>query len=74
MQEIGKLLIGVGLVIVMLGVVLVLANRLTWLGRLPGDISFQTDTISCFFPIATSIVLSIIATIVLNLLFRLFNK
>jgi hypothetical protein len=45
-----------------------------WLGRLPGDIRYQGENISCFIPIVTSILLSIILTVVLNLIIRLLNR
>ena len=74
MEEIGKLLIGLGIVIVVIGVILVIAGRVPWLGHLPGDIVIQTGNVSCLFPLATSILLSIVLTLVLNLLFRLLNR
>lgn len=70
----GKVLIGIGLGIVALGVLLVVVERIpgfanvfSWLGKLPGDISIKRDNFSFYFPIATSIVLSIL----LSLLFYL---
>jgi hypothetical protein len=63
MDDIGKLLIVFGVVIVIVGVVLVFFGRIPWLGRLPGDIVIQRDNFSCFFPIATSILVSVILTI-----------
>jgi len=45
-----------------------------WLGRLPGDIHIQRGNVSCFFPLATSILLSILLTVVLNLLIRFLNR
>jgi hypothetical protein len=44
------------------------------LGRLPGDIRIQRENMSCFIPIASMIVLSLILTIVLNLIIRLLNR
>jgi hypothetical protein len=67
MNEIGKLLIILGVVIVIIGALLLLAGKIPWLGRLPGDIVIQTGNISCFFPIATSILLSVILSILLQI-------
>jgi hypothetical protein len=68
----GKLLIGLGLVIVAVGILLVLAGRFPWLriGRLPGDIYIERDRWSFYFPIVTSIIISI----VLSLILWLFNR
>ena len=73
-NTIGKIMIGLGLMIAGLGAVLVAADRIpglsnifSWLGKLPGDISIKKDNISVYFPIATSILLSVI----LSLLFYL---
>ncbi len=70
MHDIGKTLVIVGLVIAVAGLVLVLVGRVPWLGRLPGDIYVQRGNWSFYFPIATSIVLSVLLT----LLFWLFGR
>ncbi len=44
------------------------------LGRLPGDIRIQRGNLTCFFPLATTIILSIVLTILMNLIVRLFKK
>ncbi len=74
MEDIGRIVIMMGIVLVVIGGILLLIGKVPWLGHLPGDISIQSGNLSCFFPIATSILLSIILTIVLNLFFRLLNK
>ncbi len=66
----GRLLIVVGLVIVGLGILVALAGRLPWLGRLPGDIYIRRGNFTFYFPVMTSIVLSVLLTLVLNLLSR----
>ena len=70
MQEIGRFLIVLGVVIVLAGAVLLLSGRLPWLGRLPGDIVVRRDHVTFYFPIVTSIVLSILLTLLLNLFRR----
>ena len=70
MSEIGKLLIVFGLLIAAVGVLLILAGRLPWLGRLPGDIYIQRGNWTFYFPLATSIIVSL----VLTLLFWLFGR
>ena len=66
---VGRILIITGIIILIIGVVYLLGNRIG-LGRLPGDIVIRRGNISCFIPIVTSILLSIILTIIANLLFR----
>lgn len=66
----GRTLIILGLVIAGLGLLFVLGGRIPWLGRLPGDIAVQRGNWSFYFPLATTILLSIVLTIVLNLFFR----
>jgi hypothetical protein len=69
-SELGRGLIVLGAVIAAIGVLLVLVGRVPWLGRLPGDISIQRGNWSFYFPLGTSIVLSIILTLVLWLIGR----
>ena len=70
--SLGKMLIGVGAVVAMAGVLLLLVDRMPWIGslfgwfgKLPGDISVKRDNFSFFFPLGTSLLLSV----VLSLLF-----
>ena len=66
----GRLLIVAGVVLAVVGVLLVVFPRLPFLGNLPGDIRIENENVRIFVPIGTMIVLSIVATIVLNLLNR----
>jgi len=68
-QGFGRLLIVVGLVVVLLGGVLALGGRLG-LGHLPGDIVFRRGRVRVYLPIATSILVSVVLTLVLNALLR----
>jgi hypothetical protein len=71
MTELGKLLLLLGGIIVAIGALLLVAGRLNLpLGRLPGDIVYRGKHTVFYFPLATSIVLSIILTLVLWLLNR----
>jgi membrane protein implicated in regulation of membrane protease activity len=70
MPDLGRTLVVLGLVIVAAGLVIMLAGRIPWIGRLPGDIHVQRDSWSFYFPITTSIVVSI----VLSLLLYLFGR
>ena len=70
MNELGKLLIVLGAVIVVVGVALVAVERVPWLGRLPGDINVERDGWSFHFPLATSLVLSLALTLIFYLIGR----
>ncbi len=73
-SDLGRALLLIGGAIVVLGVILLLAGRVPFLGRLPGDISFRRGTTSFFFPIVTCLVLSAVLTVVVNVLLFLFRR
>jgi hypothetical protein len=66
----GKMLIILGVVLIVIGLALTYGPKIPWLGKLPGDISIKKDNFSFYFPITTSIIISIILTI----LFSIFRK
>jgi hypothetical protein len=66
MADVGRILLVFGVLLVVIGGALMLFGRF----HLPGDLTFRTGNTTIYIPIATSIVLSIVATIVLNLVFR----
>ena len=70
MNDLGKSLIVVGVLIAVVGAVLMLAGRVPWLGRLPGDIYIQRGNWSFYFPVVTSLVVSVLLTLV----FWLFGR
>lgn len=66
----GKMLILFGLLLVVLGVIFTLGGKLPWFGRLPGDIYIHKRNFTLFFPITTSVIISVILSIILILLRR----
>ena len=66
LSDLGRTLVIVGVVLAALGGVLLLTGQLPWLGRLPGDISFERGNVRFYAPIATMLLVSIILTIVLT--------
>ncbi len=69
MAEIGKALLGIGILLALVGGGLLLAARFGIpLGRLPGDIAYRGKHVSVFFPLGTSILLSIILSLLFYLL------
>lgn len=66
----GKMLILLGVFIILVGLLLLVGEKIPWVGRLPGDIIIKKERFTFYFPLATSIIISII----LALLFMLFRK
>jgi hypothetical protein len=70
--EIGKMLVFFGILLAAIGVVLVLLGRTNLpIGRLPGDLIYRGKHTTFYFPLATSIVLSVVLTVVLYLIGRI---
>ncbi|MBU1998761.1 MAG: DUF2905 domain-containing protein [Candidatus Omnitrophota bacterium] len=65
MQELGKVLIIFGAILIFAGLLLIFANKVPFVGRLPGDILIQKKTLTFYFPLTTSIIISIILSLVL---------
>jgi hypothetical protein len=73
--NIGRILIFAGLGLAGLGVLVVLLGRFGIpLFQLPGDIKVQGQALTCFIPLATMIVLSVVLTVVVNLALRAMHK
>jgi hypothetical protein len=66
----GRALVVLGAVILALGLVLTLADRIPWLGRLPGDFVLRRGGFTLYVPLATSVLLSVLVTLVLQLFRR----
>jgi hypothetical protein len=74
MNDLGKLLLGIGLLLVLIGGLVLLAGRLGLpLGRLPGDFSYRGKNVSVFFPLGTSILISVVLSVLFYLITR-FRK
>jgi len=69
LEGIGKFLIGGAVVLLVLGVLFLLLGRLG-IDRLPGDLVFRRGNATVYFPVGLMILLSVVGTIVLNLVFR----
>jgi hypothetical protein len=73
MQQTGKYIILLGIVAVLIGVVVYFfGDKLNWVGRLPGDIRIERDNFKFYFPITTMIFVSIVLTILSQLIKRFF--
>ena len=69
-HDIGRLLLVFGVLIALAGVVLLLVGRVGWLGRLPGDIHIERGNWTFYFPLATSLLLSAVLTLILWIIGR----
>ena len=67
LAQLGRVLVLIGAVILGLGILLVVADRVPFIGRLPGDIRVGGDGWTLYAPLATSIVLSVLLTAALSL-------
>jgi len=68
--SLGKILIIFGAVIAGIGLIMILGDKIPWIGRLPGDIIIKRDKFTFYFPLMTCIIISLLLT----LLFSLFRK
>ncbi len=69
-QQIGKMIIVAGIVLILVGLGFYFSNRLPFLGRMPGDIAIKRENFSFYFPLGTSILLSILISLILYLIRR----
>lgn len=75
MTDFARLLIIIGLVITFTGILILIVGRFfPWFGNLPGDIRFESDSFKVFIPLATMILVSVLATILLNIVIRIFRR
>ncbi|KAA0208497.1 MAG: DUF2905 domain-containing protein [Chlorobiota bacterium] len=73
MHGTGKILIVIGVVILIVGIILALGIKIPLIGKLPGDIHFKRGNFSVYFPIGTSIAVSIGISLLLYILNKLFR-
>lgn len=72
-DQIGKLLLVGGAALLAVGLLFLLLGR-TPFGKLPGDISFTTGPLTCVAPLATMLLLSVLLTVIVNVVLRIFNR
>jgi hypothetical protein len=69
-QHAGRILMVSGIVIALIGALFFFSGRFSWFGRLPGDILVQKKNLTFYFPLATSLLISLLLTIIFWLLGR----
>lgn len=72
-HELGRFLLIIAGVIAVIGLVLLFAGRIPFFGQLPGDIIIERENSRIFIPLVSMLVVSVVLTIVLNLVIRLFR-
>lgn len=73
MNEIGRTLMFVGGLLFVIGLLLTFSGRIPWLGHLPGDVAIERENYRVYAPFGTMIVVSILLTLLLNLIARWFR-
>ncbi len=74
MVGIGKLLVLLGAVLVVVGLALMFAPKIPFLGKLPGDIHIKKDNVEFYFPLATSLLISVLLSAIFWLISYLSRK
>lgn len=69
-ESLGRMLILFGIVAIVIGAIFVLFGKVPWIGRLPGDIVIRREGLTLYFPVVTMLLLSMILTIIFNLIGR----
>ncbi len=70
MADFGKLFIFIGLLLVLIGIVFIVGNKIPFIGKLPGDIAIERKNFNFYFPLTTCIIISIILSLIFWLLGR----
>jgi hypothetical protein len=74
MVGMGKILLIIGGIIIILGLILLFSQHIPFLGKLPGDILIKKNGFSFYFPLVTLLILSILITIIMNVILHFLNK
>jgi len=74
MSGFGKILIIFGIISILAGILLLFADKIHFIGRMPGDIRIEKENFKFYFPITTSIILSVVVSIILWIISIFFKK
>ena len=74
LDSLGKMLLLVGAIALILGIVLILAPKIPYVGRLPGDILVRRGNFTLYVPLVTMVLASVALTVILNLVLRFFRS
>ena len=74
LDSLGKMLLLVGAIALVLGIILILAPKIPYVGRLPGDILVRRGNFTLYLPLVTMVLVSVALTVILNLFLRFFRS
>jgi hypothetical protein len=74
MEGLGKILLIVGAVIIVIALLMIFGQHIPFFGKLPGDIFIKKDNFSFYFPIVTFLIISVILTIIINVILYFINR
>jgi len=74
MEGLGKILLIVGAGIIVVALLMIFSHQIPFFGKLPGDIFVKKDNFSFYFPIVTFLIISVVLTIIINLVFYFLRK
>ena len=69
-ESIGRMLLYIGIILVLIGAFFILAAKVPWFGKLPGDFVFKREGLTIFLPITTMVLVSLVLTFLLNIIWR----
>jgi len=70
----GKVLIFFGFLLIIFGVIILLGGKISFFGKLPGDIYIKKENFTFYFPLASSFLISIILSLILTITLKIFKK
>ena len=72
-SQTGKWIIAAGIIVVIIGILIYFFHdKLNWLGKLPGDIRIEKENFRFYFPVTTMIIISIVLTLIINIIKKIF--
>jgi len=72
-QDLGRGLLYLGLLLVLVGGIVLIGHRFLDFGHLPGDIRYESENVRVYVPLGTMVVVSVVLTLLINLLLRLWR-
>jgi hypothetical protein len=69
-EPLGRMILYIGIILVLIGGFFILMGKVPWIGRLPGDIVYRREGLTIFIPITTMILISLILTLLMNIVWR----
>ena len=69
-ESLGRMILYIGVILVLIGGFFILMDKVPWFGKLPGDIIYRRGGMTIFLPITTMIVISIVLTLLMNIVWR----